>query len=100
MVYKKFKDYKLSVIRMIFLKQTPSEIINYIESLETDNNITPSQVQYLVNMFYEAEIYKMGRPTNISQDLANRLRYETEIMVYRRKIIASYIPSEGRVYLE
>ncbi len=100
MVYKKFKDYKLSVIRMIFLKQTPSEIINYIESLETDNSITPSQVQYLVNMFYEAEIYKMERLTNISQDLANRLRYETEIMVYRRKIIASYIPSEGLVYLE
>lgn len=100
MVYKKFKDYKLSVIRMIFLKQTPSEIINYIESLETDNSITPSQVQYLVNMFYEAEIYKMERPTNISQDLADRLRYENEIMVYRRKIIASYIPSEGLVYLE
>lgn len=100
MVYKKFKDYKLVVIKMIFLKQAPVEIIKYIESLEKGNNITPSQVQYLVNMFYESEIYKMERPTNVSQELANRLNYETEIMVYRRKIIASYIPSEGLVYLE
>lgn len=91
MVYKKYKDFKLEVIQMMFEKKTTSEIISFIESLEENKHVTPSQIQYLVDMVCNAEKYILTG--------SDTLHYITQILVYKRKIIASYIPERG-VYLE
>lgn len=90
MVYKKFKDFKLEVIRMMFEKKTVSEIISHIEALEVTNLITPSQVQYLLDMVYNADIFTLT---------GSRQNENVQILVYKKKIIASYIGEKG-VYLE
>ena len=91
MIYRKFKDFKLEVIQMMFEQKTISEIISFIESLEENKFVTPSQIQYLVDMACNAEKYTM---TGTEEHT-----YITQILVYKRKIIASYIPEKG-VYLE
>ena len=100
MVYKKFKDYKLQIIKMLFICKEPSEVLKEIEKLETSNSITPSQVQQLTDMVFNGEIYKILRPSNMSQALANRLKYDQQIFVYKGRIIASYYADTGTAVLE
>ncbi len=100
MVYKKFKDYKLEIIKLIFMEDDPSVALNRIEELEENNSITPSQVVYLTNLYFKSEIYTFSKNSNVSYDLAKKLNYETKILVYNDKIIASYIPSKEYVWLE
>lgn len=100
MVYKKFKDYKLGIIKMLFIRREPAEVLKEIEALETSNSITPSQVQQLTDMVFNGEIYKILRPANMSQALASRLKYDQQIFVYKGSIIASYYPDTGTAVLE
>lgn len=90
MVYKKFKDFKLEVIRMIFEEKPVSEIISHIDALEVTNLITPSQVQYLLDMIYNSDKFTLT---------GSRQNENFQILVYKKKIIASYDGKKG-VYLE
>lgn len=100
MVYKKYKDYKLSIIKMLFIRKDPAEVLKEIEALETSNSITPSQVQQLTDMVFNGEIYKILRPANMTQALAARLKYDQQIFVYKGQIIASYYADTGTAVLE
>ena len=100
MVYKKFKDYKLEIIKMLFIRKDPAEVLKEIEKLETSNSITLSQVQQLTDIVFNGEIYKILRPANMSQALALRLKYDQQILVYKRRILASYYADTGTAVLE
>ena len=100
MVYNKFKDYKLKIIKMLFIRKNPADVLKEIEALETSNSITLSQVQQLVDMVFNGNIYKILRPANMSQELAIRLKYDQQIFVYKGRIIASYYADTGTAVLE
>lgn len=92
MVYKKFKDFKLEILRMMFEDVESSEIIKRIEELEQSNSITPSQISYLVDMVYNSDRFTLTGSRQKQND-------NVQILVYKKKIIASYIGKIG-VYLE
>ena len=99
MVYKKFKDYKLEIIKMIFTNTDPSSILHRIEEFELKDSLTLSQIQQLSDIVYNANIYKILRPANMTQDLAYRLRYDEMMLEYKGRIIARYYPSKGMAVL-
>ena len=99
MVYKKFKDYKLEIIKLIFTNTDPSSILCRIEELELKGSITVSQIQLLSDIVYNANVYKMLRPANMKQALAYKLRYDEMILEYKGRIIARYYPSKGMAVL-
>lgn len=90
MVYKKFKDYKLEVITMLFQHETGKKVFGFIDDLEKNFKITPTQAQQLNRLINGCEMYRL------LDDPEGRLI----IMVHDRKLIASYDPAERKAYLE
>lgn len=92
MVYKKFKDYKLEVITMLFQHETGQKIFKFIDDLEKNCKITPTQAQQLNRMINGCEMYRLIDNPGQEPGLL--------IMIFDHKITASYDSWKKEAYLE